>query len=523
MIMIQTLISKYEKIKSNTEKKEEVYNQILKELNSLEKVYIILSNQDDTSKYRKPFVADKDGKPVIFLFTEYEHALNWVNHYEGFKYKNTPLIGELYRAQNEFNSIFQICDYMGIKEILLNEGLCLFFISPVKMIDVNNFSHEIKLRLSPEEIDEIKRKNLEPQMQLPTLRIINYGYNDLIKDERVDEMMQAVLNGNESVFFETTAVEDIFTAEMVKENFIKQALEMENMQDVEYFKGIINSLIFKALKKMKDYSNIWYVRDSLEDAPIKRDGSIILCCNEYFSDRILAPIKNAGINCDLDKLTPIQFYKFIEILNENGDEMIILTDGRYEIKVPVNNVYEMLQKLINIPDSEEIIIRLRNMIIAGDKEAFEDTTMSEDILAMNLVVDEFITGAVESEEDESVVDNYEEFLYSICQKLTEKILKNERVWYINNKEMDVPILKNGGVVIAVTDENKDILLEPVLSEGFDAELKELNLEDFYKLVYVSSDKEDECSIIVLTDGIIEFVIEPEAYLKLLNNYFEINY
>ena len=39
-------------------------------------------------------------------------------------------------------------------------------------------------------------------MQLPTLRIINYGYNDLIKDERVDEMMQAVLNGNESVFFE---------------------------------------------------------------------------------------------------------------------------------------------------------------------------------------------------------------------------------------------------------------------------------------------------------------------------------
>ena len=79
------------------------------------------------------------------------------------------------------------------------------------------------------------------------------AYNDLIKDERVDEMMQAVLNGNESVFFETTAVEDIFTAEMVKENFIKQALEMENMQDVEYFKGIINSLIFKALKKMKDY------------------------------------------------------------------------------------------------------------------------------------------------------------------------------------------------------------------------------------------------------------------------------
>ena len=129
MIMIQTLISKYEKIKPNTEKKEEVYNQILKELNSLEKVYIILSNQDDTSKYRKPFVADKDGKPVIFLFTEYEHALNWVNHYEGFKYKNTPLIGELYRAQNEFNSIFQICDYMGIKEILLNEGLCLFFIA----------------------------------------------------------------------------------------------------------------------------------------------------------------------------------------------------------------------------------------------------------------------------------------------------------------------------------------------------------------------------------------------------------
>ena len=149
--------------------------------------------------------------------------------------------------------------------------------------------------------------------------------------------------------------------------------------------------------------------------------------------------------------------------------------------------------------------------------------MSEDILAMNLVVDEFITGAVESEEDESVVDNYEEFLYYICQKLTEKILKNERVWYINNKEMDVPILKNGGVVIAVTDENKDMLLEPVLSEGFDAELKELNIEEFYKLVYVSSDKEDECSIIVLTDGINEFVIEPEAYLKLLNNYFEINY
>ena len=49
---------------------------------------------------------------------------------------------------------------------------------------------------------------------------------------------------------------------------------MKNMQDVEYFKGIINSLIFKALKKMKDYSNIWYVRDSLEDAPIKRDGRI---------------------------------------------------------------------------------------------------------------------------------------------------------------------------------------------------------------------------------------------------------
>ena len=203
--------------------------------------------------------------------------------------------------------------------------------------------------------------------------------------------------------------------------------------------------------------------------------------------------------------------------------MIILTDGRYEITVPVNDVYEMVQKLIDIPDSEEIIIRLRNMIMAEDKEAFEDTTMSEDILAMNLVVDEFITGAVESEEDESVVDNYEEFLYYICQKLTEKILKNERVWYINNKEMDVPILKNGGVVIAVTDENKDILLEPVLSEGFDAELKELNIEEFYKLVYVSSDKEDECSIIALTDGINEFVIEPEAYLKLLNNYFEINY
>ena len=91
-------------------------------------------------------------------------------------------------------------------------------------------------------------------------------------------------------------------------------------------------------------------------------------------------------------------------------------------------------------------------------------------------------------------------------------------------EFDVRLTKDQQLIVS-----HDGTLERIsngcgqLSEFTLAELKELNLEDFYKLVYVSSDKEDECSIIVLTDGIIEFVIEPEAYLKLLNNYFEINY
>ena len=160
----------------------EMYIEILKYLYSVDGLYIILSKDyvEDIRGLSLPLALKKDKFPAIYLFTDYDLALNWCEHYDYFYETGKAPIGYIPKDQMEFMYVFQIAYQFGIFRCFINEGSRMLCINTADMIKVNNMDQS----LMAVKIEEIEEKLKKGEMPKPMVR---FNPVDIIGYEKSEE------------------------------------------------------------------------------------------------------------------------------------------------------------------------------------------------------------------------------------------------------------------------------------------------------------------------------------------------
>lgn len=169
----------------------EMYIEILKYLYSLDGLYVILSREyvEDIRGLSLPLALKKDKFPALYLFTDYELAMNWCEHYDYFYEDGKAPIGYVPKEQMEFLYIFQVAFQFGVFKCFINEGDRMLCINTADMIKVNNMDQS----LMAEKVAEIEEKLTKNEMPKPIVRFNPVEIIGYEKDDANDVYAQEVV------------------------------------------------------------------------------------------------------------------------------------------------------------------------------------------------------------------------------------------------------------------------------------------------------------------------------------------
>ena len=190
----------------------EMYIEILQYLYSVDGLYIILSKDyiDEIRGISLPLAVQKDKFPAIYVFTDYELALNWCNHYEYFYADGKAPIGYIPKNQMDFMYVFQIAFQFGIFKCFINEGDRMLCFNTADMIKVNNMDQS----LMAIKVEEMEKKLAKNEMPKP---IVRFNPIDIIGFEKTEENTQYAKDVIDKMFDEfDCSVQALYQAECVK-------------------------------------------------------------------------------------------------------------------------------------------------------------------------------------------------------------------------------------------------------------------------------------------------------------------
>ncbi len=147
------------------------FDEAMKLLHEVPVLYVALSKNslDRESMKSTPVALGKDGYPAFYVFTAYETAVTWCDHY-GFTEDGLPLVASVSKDDN-FRSMFQLGNLMGVKMVMVNEGRDYICFGLAEYLVKNEEQTDITMYLSQEEIEQALNGG-KVNLALPMLDVI---------------------------------------------------------------------------------------------------------------------------------------------------------------------------------------------------------------------------------------------------------------------------------------------------------------------------------------------------------------
>lgn len=147
------------------------FDEAMKLLYEMPLLYVALSrNSLDRENMRStPVALSKDGYPAFYVFTTYQTAAVWCDHY-GFMEDGLALVASVIKEDN-FRSMFQLGNIMGVKMVMINEGQDYICVGLAEFLAKNGEQADITMYLTEEEIEEALNGG-KINLSLPMLDVI---------------------------------------------------------------------------------------------------------------------------------------------------------------------------------------------------------------------------------------------------------------------------------------------------------------------------------------------------------------
>ncbi len=270
----------------------------------------------------------KNGETILFLFTSYEYAKQYVDKcgYEVLDGVYTIGTVEKNHKFNNLYTIFNIAAQMGIKKVDINPLTEEAFGCNIDwFMAVNGLEKEaLSVVLSEDELAKVKNNNGQVPVRMNPVDIYQYSNPYMVSPERAEVILHHVFEADpekpfeefEKLFLnEQTLHENCFVADYINTKMIPAAQQREKENDVQWFK-MVNRVIQKTVWNRLSEQELYTLTD-------RQTGELYLknnCMYVVYTDLF----KYMG-RLDYQKINSKE--EVLQMAREHGVEMLVVTDG----------------------------------------------------------------------------------------------------------------------------------------------------------------------------------------------------
>lgn len=295
-----------------------------------DKLYILLSvkQADMIRGVSIPYVGMmQDGNKILFIFSSYEFAKEYINKNGYEKLDEIYTIGAI-EKNHKYNSLENICNFalnMGISRIDFDATTSEVFGCEIRWFMKSNQMTvaPLSMLLSEKECNNIINKNdTKIQMNFNQLPIEGFSNPYLVTEKRRTEVLRHVFNGSNvdeyilNFHNNESLVENCFVMDFMNSKMIPQARHDGKQNDVDYFTAVSTILSAVIKEKVVLLKNLYTLKNNQSNEIYVRNNSAYLVYTDRF--KYMGSFEYVHLN---------KIDDFLEFVALNNIQNIIVTDG----------------------------------------------------------------------------------------------------------------------------------------------------------------------------------------------------